>query len=217
MLTIRQVISRISKGFSRSCFMHIHDLRRIRPMLDFKTASTIVTSIVHSKSDYYHSLFLSLNFTQIRRLHLLQNSLARAVTRTPRHHHITPVLKSLHWLKIPECIHFKVLSLIYNPLQSSQPTYLRELFTIQPTPSTRSSSCPTLSRPPVPSHLTFSERAISVTAPRLWNDLPPELRTISSPPPPSLPTTRHHIHPAPISISPRAFHLKTKLSSLQKF
>src|SRR6218665_284935 len=27
--------------------------------------------------------------------------------------------------------------------------------------------------------LTFSERAISVTAPRLWNDLPPELRTFS--------------------------------------
>src|SRR6218665_1405530 len=51
---------------------------------------------------------------QIHRLQLIQNSLARAVTRTPRHHHITPVLKSLHWLKIPERIHFKVLSLAYN-------------------------------------------------------------------------------------------------------
>src|SRR6218665_2500435 len=113
------------------------------------------------------------------------NSLARAVPRTPRHHHITPVLKSLHWLKITERIHFEVLSLIYNSLQSSQPTYLRELFTIQPTRSTRSSSCLTLSRPPVTSHLTFSKRAISVTAPRLWNDLPPELRTFSLPPPSS--------------------------------
>src|SRR6218665_2868275 len=60
------------------------------------------------------------------------------------------------------------------------------LFTIQPTRSTRSSSCLTLSRPPVTSHLTFSKRAISVTAPRLWNDLPPELRTFSLPPPSSL-------------------------------
>ena len=42
-------------------------------------------------------------------------------------------------------------------------------------PSTRSSSCLALSRPPVTSHLTFSKRAISVTAPRLWNDLPPDL------------------------------------------
>src|SRR6218665_3995300 len=124
-------------NLSHSCFMHIRDLRRIRPMLDFKTVSTIATSIVHSKLDNCNSLFLSLDSTQRHRLQLIQNSLARAVTRTPRHHHITPVLKSLHWLKIPERIHFKVLSLTYNSLQSSQPTYLRELFTIQPTRSTR--------------------------------------------------------------------------------
>src|SRR6218665_3972157 len=71
-------------NLSRSCFMQIRDLRRIRPMLDFKTASTIVTSIVHSKLDYCNSLFLSLDSTQIHRLQLIQNSLARAVTRTPR-------------------------------------------------------------------------------------------------------------------------------------
>src|SRR6218665_3828754 len=197
-------------NLSCSCFMHIRDLRGIRPMLDFKTASTIATSIVHSKLDYCNSLFLNLDSTQIQRLQLIHNSLARAVTRMPRHHHITPVLKSLHWLKIPERIHFKVLSVTYNSLQSSQPTYLRELFTIQPTRSTRSSSCLTLSRPLITSHLTFSQRAISVTAPRLWNDLPPELRTFSSPPPPSLPITRHHLHLPPLSVTPRTFHSKLK-------
>src|SRR6218665_135723 len=61
---------------------------------------------------------------------------------------IISLLKSpLHWLKIPEHIHFKVLSLTCNYLQSSQPTYLYELFTIhgiQPTCSTRSSFCLTL-------------------------------------------------------------------------
>src|SRR6218665_7655 len=75
-----------------SCFMHIRDLRHIRPMLDFKTASTIATSIVHSKLDYCNSLFLNLDSTQIQRLQLIQTSLVRAVTRTPRHHHIPPVL-----------------------------------------------------------------------------------------------------------------------------
>src|SRR6218665_1332161 len=134
-------------------------------MLDFKTASTIATSIVHSKLDYCNSLFLNLDSTQIQRLQLIQNSLARAVTRTPRHHHITPVLKSLHWLKIRERIHFKVLSLTYNSLQSSQPTYLRQLFTLQPPRSSRSSSCLPLTRPPVTSPLMFSNRAISITSP----------------------------------------------------
>ena len=42
---------------------------------------------------------------------LFKNSLARAVTRVPWHHHITPVLKSLHWLKLPERIYFKVPNL----------------------------------------------------------------------------------------------------------
>src|SRR6218665_3250702 len=54
---------------SRSCFMHIRDLRRIRPMLDLKTASTIATSIVHAKLDYCNSLFLNIDVTQINRLH----------------------------------------------------------------------------------------------------------------------------------------------------
>ena len=196
-------------NLSRSCFMHIRDLRRIRPMLDFKTASTIATSIVHSKLDYCNSLFLNLESTQLKRLQLIQNSLARAVTRTPKHHHITPILKSLHWLKIPERIHFKVLSLTYNSLQYSQPRYLRDLFTIQPTRSTRSSSILTLSRPPVTTHLKFSNRAISNTAPRLWNDLPPEFRTFSVPQP-SSPITHPHLHQAPLSITAKAFHSKLK-------
>src|SRR6218665_1722479 len=38
-----------------------------------------------------------------------------------------------------------LLSITYNSLQPPKPTYLRELFTIQPTRSTRSSSCLTLS------------------------------------------------------------------------
>src|SRR6218665_1511229 len=75
---------------------------------------------------------------------------------------------------------------------------------LHPIPSTRSSSCLTLSRPPVTFQLIFSNRAISITAPRLWNDLPPELPTISLPPPRSLPITRHHhhLHLAPVSVIP---------------
>src|SRR6218665_1078068 len=93
--------------------MHIRDLRRIRPMLDLKTASTIATSIVHAKLDYCNSIFLNIDVTQINRLQAIQNALARAVTKIPKHHHITPVLKKLYWLKIPERIEYKVISLTY--------------------------------------------------------------------------------------------------------
>src|SRR6218665_2500236 len=99
--------------------------------------------------------------------------------KTPKHQHITSVLKKLHWLKIPERIEYKAISLTYNTLQSSQPPYLSQLFTIQPPRSTRSSSALTLLRPSVTSSLKFADRSIAIAGPPLWNKLPPALRQIS--------------------------------------
>src|SRR6218665_1139874 len=188
---------------SRSCFMHIRDLRRICPMLDLKTASTIAISIVDANLDYCNFLFLNIETTQINRLQAIQNALASAVTKTPKHHHITPILKILHWLKIPERIEYKAISLTYNTLQSSQPSYLRQLFTIQPPRSTRSSSTLTLLRPSVASSLKFSNRSIAVAVPPLWNKLPPALRQISD-------LSYELTRTSPLAISPQFFHSKLK-------
>src|SRR6218665_663402 len=57
-------------------------------------------------------------------------------------------------------------------------------------------------------HCTFW-RKIS-QRPSLGFYLPPQLRTISSPQPPSLPITRHHLHLPPLSATPRTFHSKLK-------
>jgi len=46
-LTFSDQISALSK----SCYYHIRELRCVRPYLDFKTASTIATCIVHFKLD----------------------------------------------------------------------------------------------------------------------------------------------------------------------
>ena len=51
----------------------IRELRCIRPYLDFKTASTIATSIVHSKLDYCNSLYYNLPYYQLNRLQQIQN------------------------------------------------------------------------------------------------------------------------------------------------
>ena len=71
----------------------IRDLRRIRNTLDHKTACTIATSLIHSKLDYCNSLYLNISNQQLIRLQLVLNSAARAVTKTPKFHHITPHLK----------------------------------------------------------------------------------------------------------------------------
>ena len=187
-------------------------LRCIRSLLDFKTAPTIATSIVHSKLDYCNSIFLNLKSTQIKRLQLIQNSFARAVTRTPRHHHIAPILKSLHWLIIPERIHFKVLLFAYNSLQYSQPTYLCELFTIQQTRSTRSSFCLGLSRLPVTSHLMFSNRLTPRPSLHLNSGMACHLNS-------AVPLyLRHHCQSQTFIwlLCPLGLPLKIKVSSLQE-
>ena len=76
----------------------------VRLWMHVITACTIATSLIHSKVDYCNSLLLNLPTTQTNRLQLVLNSAARAVTKTPEFHHITPILKSLHWLKISERI-----------------------------------------------------------------------------------------------------------------
>ena len=97
---------------SKSCYYHIRQLRCIRPYLDSKTAFTIASATVHSKLDYCNSLYHNLPKSQFTQLQQIQNSLARAVVKALKSSHITPILPSLHWLKITGRIEYKLLSLI---------------------------------------------------------------------------------------------------------
>jgi hypothetical protein len=162
-------------AISKSCFNHIRDLRRLRSSIDQTTACTIATALIHSNLHYCNSLLLNLSSSSTNRLQFVLNSAVRAVTRTSRFHHITPVLESLHWLKINQRIHYKVISLTYKILLFDQPSYLRSLLSLQSSCSTRSSSVVTLTRPSNPSRLKITNRSFYHTAPAVWNNLPAEL------------------------------------------
>jgi len=105
-------------AFSKSCFHSICDLMLIRNTID-QTACTIATSLIHPKIDDCNCLLLNLPATQTKRLQLFLNSAAHTVTKTPKCYHITPILKSLHCLKINEIIKYKALSKLVNLLTSA--------------------------------------------------------------------------------------------------
>ena len=109
-------------------------------------------------------------------LQFILNSAARAVSRTPNFSHISPVFKSLHWLKIDQRIHYKVLSITDKTLQSQKSSYLHNLLHAQSNTSTRSSATVTLKRPTIHSRLKITDRSFTHHAPVLWNRLPKELR-----------------------------------------
>ena len=77
--------------------LHIRELRCIRPYLDFKTASTIATSIVHSKLDYCNSIitFQTVNLTGSNRFKTLARAVVKAPKSTHNHSHsqISPLAK----------------------------------------------------------------------------------------------------------------------------
>jgi hypothetical protein len=128
--------------------------------MNLSTACTIASSLIHSKLDYCNSLLLNLPASSLKRLQFVLNSAARAVTNTSKFSHITPILKSLHWLKIEQRIHFKILSLItYKALDTNRPTYLRSLLTVQDIRNTRSASIVSLVHPTNPSRLKITNRS----------------------------------------------------------
>jgi hypothetical protein len=165
---------------SKSCFLSIRDLRRIRNILDHTTAHTIATSLIHFKLDYCNSLFLNLPQSQLNRLQLILNASARAVSKSPKFCHINPHLKSLHWLKIQQRIEYKILSITYKTLQSGRPSYLHSLLTVQSNRATRSSDIITQPRPSVRSRLKVTDRSFTHLAPVFWNSLPKQLRRPSA-------------------------------------
>jgi len=106
---------------------------------------------------YYciNSLYYKPPKSQLSRFQQIQNSLTatRTVVKAPKSCHITPVLRSLHWLRINERIEYKLLSLTYKLLTTTQPPYLHNLNSTQRPRSTSSSSVVTLARPPLSSSL----------------------------------------------------------------
>jgi hypothetical protein len=131
---------------------------------------------MHSKLDYCNSLLLNLPASSLKRFQFVLNSAECAVTKTSKFSHITPVLKSLHWLKIEQCIHYKILSLTHKALDTNCPIYLRSLLTVQDIRNTRSASIVSLVHPTNPSHLKITNRSFFHMAPVLWNHLPTNLR-----------------------------------------
>jgi len=217
-LTFSDQVSALSK----SCYYHIRELCCFRLYLDFKTASTIATSVVHSKLDYCNSLHYNLPQCQIKKLQNIQNSLARAVTRTPKSSHITPVLKSLHWLKINERIKYKLLSLTYKVLTTHQPQYLHDWISVEPCHNTRSSSMVTLARPPTHSSLKITNRSFRYVTPPLWNEHPTDLREARQIQSPALSPITHGISssslsPLASSLTRSMFHSELKTWLFSKY
>jgi len=130
--------------FSKACYYHnyIRQLRcTIRTLIPSQLAPLPHPSFTPNSITVILSTttYLSLRSPASNRFRTLL-PVALAVVKSPKSCHIAPVVCSLHWLQITKRIEYKLLSLTYRVLTTTQPPYLHHLISVQPPRSTRSSS-----------------------------------------------------------------------------
>jgi len=87
---------------------------------------------------------------------------------------VSPLLKELHWLRVPERVTFQLAVLAYRCQHNMAPRYLtvqlQEASNVGYRQRLRSSSSAMLDVPRT-EHVTIGGRAFSSTAARVWNSL----------------------------------------------
>ena len=111
-VTLDQNIS-FQQHVSRTCQICYFELRRIssiRHYLSQDALKTLISTFVLSRIDYCDSLLTGCPKQLIHKLQKVQNNAARLIGRTPKLHHISPVL---HWLPVEQRIEYKLLFLAF--------------------------------------------------------------------------------------------------------
>ncbi len=114
------------KAVTKSAYYHLKNIARIRCFASSQDLEKLVHAFITSRVDYCNGLLTGLPKKTIRQLQLIQNAAARILTRTRKSEHITPVLRSLHWLPVTFRIDLKYF---YSSLNGLGPKCIADMLT----------------------------------------------------------------------------------------
>ncbi len=172
-LTMKQHVNFVC----RTCYMHLHNIAKIRACLTQEAAEKMVNALITSRLDYCNALLYGLPDYILDKLQKVQNNAARLIFKKKKHDNITSLLKKLHWLPIDYRIKYKINILTFKARKDQAPDYITSLIKpYVPLRELRSSSKGMIDASKVAKMKTCGDRAFSAAAPKLWNCLPQELR-----------------------------------------
>jgi len=147
-----------------------YDPQQIRRLLGRDVTAKLVSAFVISRLDYGNAVLAGLPQSTIAPLQRVQNAAACLVLGLRPRDHVTAALIDLHWLPAAARIEYKLCTLVYQSVTGNAPEYITDM--LQPVSDLdRSTQLRSASK---------GERAFRVAAPRLWNELPPDIRKSST-------------------------------------
>ena len=115
----------------------------------------------------------------LSKLQRLQNAAARLVSDVAKYDHITPTLVKLHWLPVLFRVIFKIAMLAHKCIYGNAPEYRRGLVKVKRTSryNLRSDRDRMLLEDySARSKKTLGDGAVKTAAPKIWNNLPEDIR-----------------------------------------
>lgn len=114
------------KSITSSAFYHLKNISKVKGIMSKPDLERLIHAFISSRLDYCNGLLTGLSKRGLRQLQFIQNAAARVLTKTRKYNHITPVLKSLHWLPVAQRIDFKTALQVYKALNGLAPEYISD-------------------------------------------------------------------------------------------
>lgn len=166
----------------KSAYIQLRQISAIRHFLTAQATSILVCALILSRLDYCNGLLAGSPKCLTDKLQRVQNAAARLICKSKKSDHITPLLRSLHWLPVSARVQYKIACVCYNYFTASAPQYLSELLhTYTPSRPLRSSTDSRILTLPIVRTKSYGQRSFSYQAPSIWNDLPHSVRHSTSP------------------------------------
>ena len=167
------------KSTCKAAWFNLYQLSKIKRYLTADQLKTASIAYVLSKLDQNNCLLCGIPVLQIQKLQRIQNAAARMICGAKKYDESLPLLFKLHWLPVSFRIDFKLLLLTFKALHGEGPAYISDILLLyQPSRNLRSIDKNLLVQPKTLSK--YGDRSFQVSAPRLWNNIPVNIRSATS-------------------------------------
>jgi hypothetical protein len=164
----------------KKVFAAIHTLKKMQQLLPFHIKLLLIKSLVFPHFNYCNTVINDMTVALATKLQRVQNYCIRFLFNLQRDDRVTPYYIQASLLKLSDLRQIRIIQITHSVINNGVPNYLAAIFEFlgeRGVRNTRSGS----STLRIPRHkTTIFNKSFVVTACRLWNSLPTEIRCIEN-------------------------------------